>query len=84
MTQAEDPIMLKQWHLIVTAITWTLLAGMAFASLRAQSEENERRINELEQKPSVSLQQYQDGQRNTEQRLIRIESKIDSEQEKRH
>jgi hypothetical protein len=70
-------ITVKNWHVMFTLITWLVVCSMAFATLRAQSDENERRIRELEQKPSVTLQQYQDGQRVLEQRLDRIERKLD-------
>src|SRR5271155_527919 len=71
-------ITVKNWHVFLTLGAWLVFGAMAFATLRAQSDENERRIRDLEQKPSVALQQYQDGQRVLEQRLDRIERKIDA------
>lgn len=70
-------ITVKNWHVLLTLITWLVVCTMAFANLRAQGDENERRIKELEQRPSVTLPQYQDGQRALEQRLDRIEGKVD-------
>jgi hypothetical protein len=71
-------VTVKNWHVLLTLVTWLVICTMAFANLRAQGQENERRIQELEQKPSVTLQQYQEGQRVLEQRLDRIERKIDA------
>ena len=77
-------ITVKNWHVILTMAAWLVFGAMAFAALRAQSDENERRIRDLEQKPSVTLQQYQDGQRVLEQRLDRIERKIDATDARKH
>ena len=70
-------ITVKNWHVLLTLITWLVVCTMAFANLRAQGDENERRIKELEQRPSVTLPQYQDGQAALERRLDRIEGKVD-------
>lgn len=80
MTQSdgEGAMIIKNWHVALTISLWLVLCSMAFATLRAQSDENERRITELEHKPSVTLEQYQEGQRVLEQRLDRIERKLDA------
>ena len=76
MPNGDSPLV-KNWHLLLTLVAWLVLGTLAFANLRAQSDENERRIHDLESRPNVTLQQYQDGQRNLEQRLTRIEDKLD-------
>lgn len=78
-----SPIVVHNWHLVLTIICWLVLCTMAFTTLRAQSDENERRIQQLELRPNVTLQQYQDGQHNIEQRLERIEKKIDDVETRR-
>lgn len=78
MSNGDGPVItVKNWHVLLTLGTLLVTGAMAFATLRAQSDENERRIRELEQRPSVTLQQYQDGQHVLEQRLDRIERKLD-------
>jgi len=70
-------VVVKNWHAILTLVAWLVFGAMAFATLRVQSEENERRIRDLELKPSVTLPQYQDGQAALTKRLDRIEVKVD-------
>ena len=78
----------KNWHVLLVLVSWLVLAVMAFTNLRAQAEEEDRRIRDLEAKPTITYQQYADGQHNLEQRLERIERKLDAEQdakqERRH
>lgn len=69
---------------IVFLLTSLVVCSVAYASLRTQSDENERRIRALEERPTVTLQQYQDGQRQLEQRLDRIERKIDNAEPRKH
>ncbi len=77
-------VTVKNWHVLLTLLTWLVICAMAFANLRAQGEENERRIRDLELKPAVTEQQYEDGQRVLEQRLDRIERKIDGGDRQRY
>lgn len=77
-------VAVKNWHVVLTLITWLVVCTMAFSSLRAQSDEQERRIRDLEQRPAVTLQQYQDGQHVLEQRLDRIERKLDAADTTKH
>jgi hypothetical protein len=70
-------VTVKNWHVFLTIASWLVIVAMAFASLRAQNDENERRIRDLELRPAVTQQQYEDGQHVLEQRLDRIERKID-------
>jgi hypothetical protein len=84
MSEGPQVLTVKNWHALLILVSWLVLSTMAFANLRSQSNENERRINELESRPNVSLQQFQDGQRNIEQRLVRIENKLDAADARRH
>lgn len=77
-------ITVKNWHVVLTLLAWLVGCTLAFATLRAQGDENERRIRDLENRPSVTLQQYQEGQRVLEQRLDRIERKLDAADTRKH
>jgi hypothetical protein len=70
-------VTVKNWHAVLLLVAWLVGCTLAFANLRSQGEENERRIRDLEMKPSVTLPQYQDGQLSLEKRLDRIEAKVD-------
>lgn len=80
---AGAALMVKNWHVILTITSWLVVCAMAFAALRSQTAENERRIHDLEQRTSITIQQYQDGQRAIDQRLDRIERKIDESERKK-
>jgi hypothetical protein len=75
---SSSVVTVKNWHVVLVLVSWLVICTMAFSNLRAQGDENTRRITDLEQKPSVTLQQYQDGQRVLEKRLDRIEGKLDA------
>jgi hypothetical protein len=70
----------KNWHVVLTLLLWLIGGAMAFATLRAQADETERRVLELEKRPTVTYDQYQDGQQAIKERLTRIENKLDAEQ----
>jgi len=70
-------VIVKNWRVILTLITWLVVCTMAFTSLRVQSDDHERRLRILEERPSVTRQQWETGQRSIEQRLDRIERKLD-------
>lgn len=78
VSENGSPITVRNWHVVLTMVTWLVICTMAFMTLKAQGDENERRIQQLELRPTVTLQQYQEGQHNIEQRLDRIERKIDA------
>lgn len=76
-------LIVKNWTVVLSLITWTILCVGAFFTVKAQTDENSRRILDLENRPTVTLQQYQDGQEVLKQRLDRIERKLDA-QDARH
>ena len=83
MSNGESIATVKNWHVILVLVSWLVIGVMGYADLRAQSNENERRIQTLESRPGVTLDQYQDGQHALERRLDRIETKVD-DLESRH
>ncbi len=75
---------LRTLHLILIVLGWVVISVAQFVTLRDQSADNERRIQELETRPVVTREVYENGQKAIEQRLDRIENKLDREQERRH
>jgi tetrahydromethanopterin S-methyltransferase subunit G len=71
-------VQVKNWHVLLTLALWLVLVVAAFTTLRDDAEESKRRIHDLEQRPVVTEQQYENGQHGLEQRLDRIERKIDN------
>lgn len=70
-------IVIKSWTVVLTVITWLVLCAMAFATMREDSAENTRRIQRLEERPTVTIDQYKDGQAAIEKRLDYIQNKLD-------
>jgi hypothetical protein len=71
-------LVVKNWSVVLALVSWAVFCVGAFFTLKAQTDENTRRLLELEQRPAVTLMQYQDGQKVLEQRLDRIERKLDN------
>lgn len=67
----------KGWQLVLTLISWLVFSVMWLTNIRADANESQRRIRDLETRPVVTEQQYADGQKNLNERLSRIENKID-------
>lgn len=70
-------VTVKNWAVVLVLITWLVSGGALYATMKAQTDDNARRIQELEKRPTVTMQQYQDGQDYIKQRLDRIERKQD-------
>lgn len=77
-------LVVKNWHVVIVAVTWLVLGVMAFTELRAEADETSRRVQQLEQREPISYQEYKDGLYPIEQRLDRIEKKLDREPAGRH
>lgn len=76
-------VVLKTLHVVLVLLSWIVITVAQFVTLRDQSSDNQRRIEELENRPVVTRDLYENGQRAIEQRLERIENKLDAEQERR-
>lgn len=76
--RVEKIVEVKSWQALLTLITMAVLCVLAYARLDSQAAENQRRIMELENRPIVTNPVYENGQRMIEQRLERIERKIDN------
>lgn len=75
-------VVIKSWHAI--SVILVLLGWLAFSvayavSTRDQTIENTRRIETLENRTYISTDAYQNEERAIEQRLDRIERKIDAQ-----
>jgi hypothetical protein len=70
-------VTVKNWTVVLAFATWLVSGGALYATMKAQADDNARRIQELEQRPTVTLPQYQEGQEYLKQRLDRLERKID-------
>jgi hypothetical protein len=71
-------IQIRNWQVFLTLVLWLVSMAMAYTSLRDDADESKRRIRDLEQRPVVTEQQYQDGQKALTLRLDRIENKLDN------
>lgn len=73
----EQFVVVKNWH--ITIVVLTMLAGIILwaASVKGETEENTRDIQELKRE-ELTRGVYDMGQRAVEQRLDRIEKKIDN------
>jgi hypothetical protein len=71
-------IIVKNWQVFLTLLLWLVSMAAGFTRLHDHAEESARRIQQLEQRPVVTEQQYADGQRVLTQRLDRIENKLDT------
>lgn len=70
--------MVKNWQVFLTLLVWLVTIVAGFTQLHDHAEESRRRIEQLEQRPVVTEQQYIDGQNALKTRLDRIENKLDA------
>jgi hypothetical protein len=72
---SEQFVVVKSWHTVLILIT--LIAGiiLSYGSVRDQTDENTRRIRDLEQRPQVSQQSVDELNR----RLERLEQRFDTQ-----
>ena len=73
-------VVVKNWQVLLTLLVWLVTIVAGFTQLHDHAEESARRIEQLEQRPVVTEQQYIDGQHALTQRLDRIENKLDKAQ----
>ena len=72
-------IVVKNWHVVLTLVGWLVIASASYASMNAAIAENTRRIQKLEEQPSVTFKQYDAGVTDLKQRLERIERHLDAQ-----
>jgi uncharacterized membrane protein YciS (DUF1049 family) len=70
-------IQLGVWHAIGGLLAWLVIVIFFFANLQAQANETERRVKALEDKQPVTYQQMKDALIPLDERLKRIETKLD-------
>lgn len=70
-------VQVKNWHVAMIFLLWIISFTTAFTTLRDENDESKRRIRDLEQRPVVTEQQYEQGQQALTDRLKRIEDKLD-------
>jgi hypothetical protein len=71
-------LQVKNWHVVLTLVSWLVISVAQFVSVRAQAEETARRVTELE-KSKVEQKQFDELRDDIIRRLDRIESKVDAE-----
>jgi len=77
MEENKHIISVKNWHVVLAFMLWVVQAIWSYATLRAQSDENTRRVNKLEE--TNVHDRFQEFQQDIQRRLQRIEDKIDTE-----
>jgi hypothetical protein len=73
----ESFVIIKSWHTVIIVLTLIVTGTVGFANLRDQGDENTRRIEDLERRPTISPQLYDANQEATREHLNRIEHKLD-------
>lgn len=71
-------IQVKNWQVVLTLAAWFFMSILQFASVRAQTEQNSRDIEQMKQ-GTVTKEQYQELKEDILRRLQRIEDKLDRE-----
>ena len=71
-------LQIKSWQVFLTLLLWLMWAVASYTSLRADANESQRRIRDLEQRRVVTEDLYAEGQKALERRLARIEDKLDA------
>jgi hypothetical protein len=70
-------LLVRHWHVIVLLVGWVITAAAGYATLRANSDENARRISDLEHRTFVTREEYEARGKELNDRLERIEKKLD-------
>jgi hypothetical protein len=68
----------KGWQLVLTLISWLVFSVMWLTNIRADANESQRRIRDLETRPVVTEQEYRAGQHTLELEMQRIYDKLDT------
>jgi len=71
-------LQVKNWHVFLLLISWLASALFSYATLRGDTNDNTRRIQEMEQQ-HVRKEQFQELREDIIHRLDRIETKVDAE-----
>lgn len=71
-------IIVRSWQTFLIVVGIVISSVFAFGTLRDTAAESERRIHDLEMH-TLTIETYQAGQNATEQRLQRIENKLDAQ-----
>lgn len=73
----EQFIVIKNWHVVITLIMLAVGIILNYGSMRSETEQNSRDISDLKRE-ELTRNVYDTGQAAVEQRLDRIERKIDN------
>jgi hypothetical protein len=76
--EQSNVVTIRNWTVVLAFVSWLVGGIWMFSSLRATADESVRRIEVLEHNQPVTIDQYREGQRAIEQRLDRIERKLDA------
>ena len=76
--EQSNVVTIRNWTVVIAFVSWLVGGIWMFSSLKATADESVRRIEVLEHNQPVSYEQYKEGQRSIEQRLERIERKLDA------
>ena len=74
-------VALKNWHIILLVVAWSVSTIVSYARLSSQTDDNSRRIQEMEAQ-HVRKEQFNELREDIIHRLDRIESKVDAERQK--
>lgn len=75
---SEKFIIVKSWHIVISLLSLIVIVTLFFGSLRDDTIQNKQEIQEMKQQ-NLTRDLYELGQKNTEQRLERIEKKLDAQ-----
>jgi len=69
-------VVIKSWHAILTVTLWIVVTITQFVIVRAQTEQNTKDIERLREE-SINEKQFNEMRQDFQNRLERIERKID-------
>ena len=71
-------LVVERWHAFLMIFAWLVTAVVSYATLRADTNDNSRRIQDMEAQ-HVRKEQFNELREDIIHRLDRIESKVDAE-----
>lgn len=78
MSDEAKPITIKNWQFVVSVLVYIILASIAFATVKVQTDQNAETIKEIKS-DSVGRHEFEEMRDDLKARLTRIEDKLDEE-----
>jgi hypothetical protein len=83
-TNPSSPIVIRDWRLAFSLLIALIGLVLYIGSVKSSADENEKAIQEIKARPTISPDAFENYQKAVEQRLTRIEAKLDRINERQH